>query len=262
MSIAMEAKKYRIVECPICYEYLRPPVTTCKNGHGICPDCKKVSQRCGICREDFTDLKNTLLDQMVESLLVKCSSEGCQECLPANIIKDHEKLCFYRKVECYICHVKNIYLPELSNHFKNHDCRYQCNLTFCSSYCMPLDVHKWNDNANLYFVLHITNIQTYFLLRFYYRLKKTLYFCVQYIGENQADAKKYKYDIKIDQGLGPYDQSFFMCTGLCLPYTCDYEDVKNTENVMLLDLQSIFLTKNYLSKGFNFEIEIKRRYSS
>lgn len=240
-----------VLECPICYKRLKPPVETCENGHGICRNCRKSVDICGICRKKFTASSNTLLNQVLETIPVKCkfSSKGCKCSRRLNEIENHEKNCKYRIVNCYCCDQQGISLIRLNDHFDTHR-------------GSKIDLSEW-DSVNYkelfpmsHICYYVTNIKTYFLSIFQFR-ENILNVCVQCIGKNEDEAAKYKYDIKIDQGLPPPNTSYFQRSGLCVPYTYSAEEFLKHENVINLNMKSIFLTKKPLSDGFTFEIQIK-----
>lgn len=103
---AVDDNILKLIECPVCFEKLKPPVTTCENGHGICGRCKESLTNCGICRQEFSGNMNTLLNQMIESVLIKCKyhPQGCKECfsIEKNIEK-HEKDCDFEITACVNC---------------------------------------------------------------------------------------------------------------------------------------------------------------
>jgi len=58
------------LECPVCMQYMLPPIALCSNGHNICSSCKPKIQNCPTCREPLSDTprrhwKNWLYDLSV-----------------------------------------------------------------------------------------------------------------------------------------------------------------------------------------------------
>ncbi|KAJ9581393.1 hypothetical protein L9F63_023428, partial [Diploptera punctata] len=62
------------IECPVCFEYMVPPITLCKNGHNICFICKPNMQHCPICRNSFIETKNLGAEFYLE-FLAECKDE-------------------------------------------------------------------------------------------------------------------------------------------------------------------------------------------
>ena len=58
-------------ECPICLEYMRPPmkIVQCHNGHLVCEGCSKMKEieTCPTCREEFTG-RATAMEQHLRIL--------------------------------------------------------------------------------------------------------------------------------------------------------------------------------------------------
>lgn len=88
------------VQCPVCLTTLRPPVSLCSSGHGICPDCKPHVNVCPTCREGFIQTNPLILHQLLEALPRSCQfkSSGCTDVYILG--GQHESLCSYRTVNC------------------------------------------------------------------------------------------------------------------------------------------------------------------
>lgn len=59
------------LECPICYEYMMPPIWMCENGHSICSDCKPKLKNCPSCRRPFLTTRNLPLESLSEMFVSK-----------------------------------------------------------------------------------------------------------------------------------------------------------------------------------------------
>jgi len=59
------------LECPICYEYLKPPIWMCENGHSICSKCKQKLKTCPSCRRPFLPTRNLALESLSEMFVSK-----------------------------------------------------------------------------------------------------------------------------------------------------------------------------------------------
>jgi len=100
------------LECPVCYEFMAPPITMCENGHSICPKCKPVLNNCPSCQKPFLPVRNLALESLyrqaiteedqrpparfphnVECPFAKISKDICPWKGPVTGIKDHVKLC-------------------------------------------------------------------------------------------------------------------------------------------------------------------------
>ncbi|XP_067127696.1 E3 ubiquitin-protein ligase Siah1-like [Centruroides vittatus] len=91
-----------LFQCPVCYEYIRPPVYQCSTGHVVCAECRTRVQRCPTCRGWMRDNRNFLLDQVAEMLALPCKfrDNGCQEILALRDRRKHERRCAFRTCAC------------------------------------------------------------------------------------------------------------------------------------------------------------------
>lgn len=65
-------------ECPVCYEYVLPPILQCSNGHLVCSDCRPKLEQCPTCRDSLGTIRNLGMEQLASNLLFPCKYEGCQ----------------------------------------------------------------------------------------------------------------------------------------------------------------------------------------
>lgn len=269
MAVSIDSKKRNIIECPICFEFLAPPVPTCDNGHATCRTCRNSLDACAICRGNFSNVKNTLLDEMIQSALLLCVNNdvGCKECLPVTRIKSHEKECFYRKVSCFVCNEKDVNLPYLNEHFANKhgDGKYKSysSVNFYSAVSISVQLNKWLEpkDKDRYYVIYIKDVKIHFLVRLLYRDKnQILHVGVQFLGKKQEKAGKYMFEVKINQGLSNLkEESFFICTGSCIPYnTLINEEAKKNRKIIPLNLKSIFFNNESLPDKFDLILKIKK----
>ena len=116
----------KILECPICLLTPRGsgPINQCTNGHMICNDCHHKVTLCPICRTDQINVPlHPLLKQILSSFIRPCSNvdKGCQEKLNESDMKNHEKKCAFRSIDCFFCE-KNFVFDDIINHLnEKHD---------------------------------------------------------------------------------------------------------------------------------------------
>ena len=96
-------------ECPVCLEYISPPILQCSNGHLFCEDCRdqfSTPANCPTCREPLLErhIRSFAMEQMAANLDLrfpcKYRSNGCpvSNCLTEKA--DHEKKCESRPFQC------------------------------------------------------------------------------------------------------------------------------------------------------------------
>ena len=68
------------LECPVCLETIMdPPIFLCEKGHGLCGSCrediKNRGQPCPVCRGALTEVRNLMVEQMLDKLPKECDTE-------------------------------------------------------------------------------------------------------------------------------------------------------------------------------------------
>jgi len=90
------------LECPVCMEYMLPPITMCEKGHNICNSCKSRLDNCPSCRGKFTDIKNLSLENMCRKAQLPCkhAKNGCKDVFLGDTIAKHQSECLYGLYKC------------------------------------------------------------------------------------------------------------------------------------------------------------------
>lgn len=159
----------KVINCPVCYNSLRPPVAVCESGHSTCPDCKAKILTCSLCRKSFLNVKNRQLDDILKVIPYLCRFEGCQILVKSN--DDHEKWCKYRITDCKIHDCKwNSCVKDLVKHLKrDHPTITLIDETDIDQSCWHSDLNPQHKMSNWYipvlvygqfFWMHITNDPT------------------------------------------------------------------------------------------------------
>ncbi|KAJ8981960.1 hypothetical protein NQ317_002134 [Molorchus minor] len=67
-----KAKKIflQMLECPICKEYMSPPIYQCLSGHTLCNACKAKSEECSVCRAKIEATRNYVLEDVSKKVEV------------------------------------------------------------------------------------------------------------------------------------------------------------------------------------------------
>ncbi|PSN29638.1 hypothetical protein C0J52_27485 [Blattella germanica] len=110
------------IECPICLQYMIPPIEMCLNGHNICKDCRHNIEKCPVCREKLADIRNLTAESMSRLITHPCVNKkfGCTGHFLLYFKEKHEKTCLFRPIVCpfWICEKEGTCL-ETQEHFKN-----------------------------------------------------------------------------------------------------------------------------------------------
>ncbi|XP_055249474.1 E3 ubiquitin-protein ligase SIAH1-like [Moschus berezovskii] len=91
-----------LFECPVCFNYVLPPILQCQNGHLVCSDCRPKLTRCPTCRGPLTSIRNLAMEKVANSVLFPCkyASAGCEITMPPTGKADHEEYCEFRPCCC------------------------------------------------------------------------------------------------------------------------------------------------------------------
>ncbi|CAG9324065.1 unnamed protein product [Blepharisma stoltei] len=108
------------LECPVCFEYLAPPVYQCPNGHSICSRCHQHVPTCPECRSDMSQsYRNLTIEKILESIQVKCRFPGCDVITTLSARSAHLSSCpFNPYVECLYVGC-NMIVEDLPSHLKS-----------------------------------------------------------------------------------------------------------------------------------------------
>lgn len=84
-----------ILECPICFEYIVPPIYQCSNQHLLCLNCKQKQTQCPVCRVKLQNDRNLCMEKIAEYISYPCKYEGngCSAMLSVFEKENHEKTC-------------------------------------------------------------------------------------------------------------------------------------------------------------------------
>jgi len=142
MSRALPEALLSDLECPVCMEYMVPPITLCMNGHSTCGKCKKSIQCCPTCRASFTEIRNVALENIARSQKYPCANRrsGCLELFSIEHIGKHHAACVYGKLKCPFHLLKKCSWNGFKNDLKEHakaghrDCFYEVSAFYSNLY--------------------------------------------------------------------------------------------------------------------------------
>lgn len=91
-------------ECPVCQEYMFPPISLCSLGHSICSDCKSRLSKCPTCQSSYGNTRNYSLENMIQLVHLACRNEihGCDFIGTLSSLHEHKLNCDYDCVKCPI----------------------------------------------------------------------------------------------------------------------------------------------------------------
>ncbi|XP_066259986.1 E3 ubiquitin-protein ligase Siah1-like isoform X3 [Euwallacea similis] len=115
-------------ECPVCFNYIIPPIMMCINSHVICFDCWRRCISCPTCRVKKSITRAWALERIHSFIAFPCKWEGCPYIASGPDRMLHVNVCRFYPTTCplgnsYECSWKGIIgsLPEhlIQRHQKN-----------------------------------------------------------------------------------------------------------------------------------------------
>lgn len=58
--------------CPVCYEYMQPPIMLCEQGHSICSLCHELMSECPLCQGKLTFRRSSALEALTAVITFPC----------------------------------------------------------------------------------------------------------------------------------------------------------------------------------------------
>ncbi|XP_072897699.1 E3 ubiquitin-protein ligase SIAH1-like [Hemitrygon akajei] len=92
-----------LFECPVCFDYVLPPILQCQAGHLVCNTCRQKLTCCPTCRGSLTpSIRNLAMEKVASAVLFPCkyASTGCLLTLHHTEKPDHEDACEFRPYSC------------------------------------------------------------------------------------------------------------------------------------------------------------------
>ncbi|XP_016985201.1 probable E3 ubiquitin-protein ligase sinah [Drosophila rhopaloa] len=91
-----------LLECPVCFGYMMPPIMQCSRGHLICANCRPKVSLCPVCRVSMTNIRSLAMEKVASKLIFPCkhSHFGCRARLSYADKKNHEDDCDCRPYFC------------------------------------------------------------------------------------------------------------------------------------------------------------------
>ncbi|PSN32486.1 hypothetical protein C0J52_25186 [Blattella germanica] len=203
------------IECPICLQYMTPPIKQCLNGHNICKDCRHKIEKCPVCRENLADIRNLTAESMSRLITHPCVNKkfGCTGHFLLDFKEEHEKTCLFRSIvcPCWFCEKEGTCL-ETQEHFKNDHLKFQkkakdgkYKITFRRKSVLPKTrFHKHGavrEFGEVFFAVMMENFSNSYIGHFY-------------LGEEE-EARKFGYKITLTSQDGNETMSSYR---LCRSY--------------------------------------------
>lgn len=72
-----------LFECPVCFDYVLPPILQCQAGHLVCNQCRQKLSCCPTCRGALTpSIRNLAMEKVASAVLFPCKVSPGATCAP------------------------------------------------------------------------------------------------------------------------------------------------------------------------------------
>ncbi|XP_049825048.1 E3 ubiquitin-protein ligase Siah1-like [Aethina tumida] len=112
-------------KCVVCFDYMKPPIQMCLNGHSCCNSCFRRMNQCPECRGQKSDYRNLNLERICNKLVFPCRNAdyGCDFASKGVDVVSHEGKCVYEYMPCpfaeYGCTWSGVY-NTMEDHFRDN----------------------------------------------------------------------------------------------------------------------------------------------
>jgi E3 ubiquitin-protein ligase SIAH1 len=244
LSRAVSEALLKEFECPVCMQYMVPPINLCTNGHNICSGCRERVQLCPTCRAEFSEIRNVALENMARSQKYPCANRqsGCLDLFSIEHIAKHHAVCVYGKIKCPFHLLKKCSWNGLKSTLKEHaKATHPDNFAENSSFYIPQ--------------LHALGILSCFreLFTYYQQIRDgRLYAAVQLIGTS-SEASKYKceFTLRAANGIEQISKTF-----LVRGYSEDFEAIFNSGKC--LSLEEVTARNFFVKNELNLHMKLSR----
>ncbi|XP_063839456.1 uncharacterized protein LOC135088549 isoform X2 [Ostrinia nubilalis] len=91
----------RLLECPVCLEWMEPPMSQCRRGHLVCGRCRARLASCPVCRTTFSSVRNRAMEGVSIAPLVHPErTEPMAQCRRGHLVCGR---CRARLASCPVC---------------------------------------------------------------------------------------------------------------------------------------------------------------
>jgi E3 ubiquitin-protein ligase SIAH1 len=235
------------LECPVCMQYMGPPIKLCTNGHTICSSCRESVQLCPVCRAAFSEIRCVTLENIVRRLKYPCANRqnGGLEFFSIEHIADHHAVCVYRKIECPFQITESCSWNGLKNDLKEHAKTKHPKFFFDGSNIHIKQSQFKNLSTSVLIVSCFGELFTYCR-----KIKDDInYAAVRLIGASSKTSKyKCEFTLRAANGIEQISNTFFVRS-----YSENWETIFDSGKCLCLNANTIknFAEKNVLKMTVN-----------
>lgn len=199
------------LECPVCMDYMVPPIMMCENGHNICDNCKPKLDKCPSCSKPFLSVRNIALENLAGRVDYPCCNKvhGCNLEFPPNLIEDHQKICLNKPYDCPLAEAETImcdWVGGLHDLKKHIEAAHQDRLTKLITPVRGVFLKKYNSDFKYSRVIFACRQMFY---QQFEVINNVFYFVIQHVGPENCPSKyQYNFTIQTDEHMELISMSF------------------------------------------------------
>jgi E3 ubiquitin-protein ligase SIAH1 len=237
------------LECPVCMNYMAPPIWMCESGHSICESCRPKLNACPTCRQPFLSVRNKALENLSQLAKFPCpyKSYGCELVFAQEEVTEHQILCPFRSYDCPLSKAEGIMclwsgiLPDMKEHIKAHHRNRLTELDFLKE----VVIRKYRRDTKYSRV--IIACGEIFHQQFEV-IGNVFYFVIQHVGPENCESKfQYNFTMASREHAESVSLSF-----VARSYRVEIERIHQSGQCVKLFFGTV---KNFLDENNNFKFE-------
>lgn len=218
------------LECPVCLEFMVPPIYQCETGHSVCSTCKSKINECPSCKRCYRDTRNFHLEKITNRIKYYCKYRDydCTFVASAQDIKQHEMECKFGPYSCPLhdhtaCGWKGR-LTDIMEHVRHS---HEDNMLELEVVTVPYEEADFNSSDEDCFVMQASGE----IFRLLYKYENNLFrWAVELVGP-AAEAENFMFILDIIDNTNQHQRLFLKrhCAPLgsnCDPFRNDVHCVK------------------------------------
>ncbi|KAJ8943300.1 hypothetical protein NQ318_004741 [Aromia moschata] len=221
------------LECPVCFEYMLPPIHQCVNGHSLCSVCKGKITLCPLCKCEIQETKNFVLEKMTLYLVYPCKyyKSGCEHSGKSTEIRSHEENCEFGPVSCPLKGIENCqWMSNISGLLSHVEKEHSASMLKS----VRIDI-RFDETSDIQQTFLLKFSEKVFMLCFKYSDKKFRW-AMQLMG-TAAECEKYRFEIDIIDNSMKKRRCYMR--GVCVPFKENIEGLTDPCNYLMMTLEQI-----------------------
>jgi E3 ubiquitin-protein ligase SIAH1 len=241
-----------VLKCPVCNDYMLPPIYLCVNGHNICKICKPKLQHCPNCGPQVLNLlviatRCLPLEKLAAQVEFPCTYQkfGCPETSHADRIMQHQAVCPYGTYSCPLKCKMRLTRELLLQHVRE---KHKKEFHESSERLDYIRIQNY-DVTKVYTQVIVAHDEVF--VRTIRVINGTWHFLVQYIGPEKC-AQKFRYKVSFDSKNE--DILFIKIGHCCRSINENANEIYRTCKCIMLPTEVVKCTIHNGELGYYFQL--------